>query len=59
MNTENVMNGLIVMGKGMLGIFIALAIVYLSVLLLNKLFPEKKRNAAAESEGNDEENIEE
>ena len=44
MNTENVMAGLEVMGKGMLGIFIALAIVYLSVLLLNKLFPEKKKD---------------
>ena len=44
MNTENVKAALEVMGKGMLGIFIALAIVYLSVLLLNKLFPEKKKD---------------
>lgn len=30
-----------VMGKGMLGIFTALAIVYLFTILLIKIFPEK------------------
>jgi hypothetical protein len=56
MNTENVMAGLEVMGKGMLGIFIALAIIYLAVLLLNKLFPEKKKDIPAiESDSDDSE----
>ena len=56
MNTENVMAALAVMGKGMLGIFIALAIVYLTVLLLNKLFPEKKKDILeTESESDDSE----
>ena len=57
MNTENVKAALEVMGKGMLGIFIALAIVYLSVLLLNKLFPEKKKDSPetdSESDGSEE-----
>lgn len=59
MNTENVLNGLLVMGKGMLGIFIALAVIYLVVLLLNKLFPEKKKNIVAEAEADEDENTEE
>lgn len=39
---DNIIVALKVMGKGMLGIFIALGIIYLFTLALTKLFPEKK-----------------
>lgn len=39
---KTIEDALLVMGKGMLGIFLALAIVYLFVILLTKFFPEKK-----------------
>lgn len=42
---NNILVALEVMGKGMLGIFLALGIVYLFTLLLTKLFPEKKKPA--------------
>ncbi len=40
---EDIVTALVIMGKGMLGIFIALTFVYLFVVVLNKLFPEKKK----------------
>jgi len=49
---EDILVALQIMGKGMLGIFIALSIVYLFVILLNKLFPEKKKEVL-EDEGAD------
>jgi len=47
---DKVKDALLIMGKGMLGIFIALTVIYLFVILLTKVFPgdskvdtEKKR----------------
>ena len=39
---EDIINALFIMGKGMLGIFIALSIIYLFTVLLTKLFPPKE-----------------
>lgn len=39
---DKIIVALEVMGKGMLGIFIALTIVYLFTIALTKLFPVKK-----------------
>jgi len=47
---DKIIVALQIMGKGMLGIFIALAIIYLFTILLNKLFPEKKKEALSEEE---------
>lgn len=41
---ENLFSSLIVMAKGMLGIFIALTVIYLFVLLLTKLFPKDRQS---------------
>jgi hypothetical protein len=38
---EEIFDALVVMAKGMIGIFIALTVVYLFTLLLTKLFPPK------------------
>lgn len=50
---EKIITALEIMGKGMLGIFIALTLVYLFVLLLNKLFPEKKKEILESDETED------
>lgn len=34
-----------IMGKGMLGIFIALTVIFLFTVLLNKIFPEKNKES--------------
>lgn len=47
--TKTIEDALLVMGKGMLGIFLALGIVYFFVVALTKLFPEKK-DVAEETE---------
>ncbi len=47
---EKILVALQIMGKGMLGIFIALAIIYLFTILLNKLFPEKKKETPEEGD---------
>jgi len=49
MDMVDFIEALKVMGKGMLGIFIALTIVYLFVLLLTKVFPADKENADTEN----------
>lgn len=38
---EKIITALEIMGKGMLGIFLSLSIIFLFVTLLIKLFPEK------------------
>lgn len=46
---ENIQTALVVMAKGMIGIFIALAIIYGFTLLLTWLFPsDKVKEEAAE-----------
>ena len=40
--TEHVPKTLEMMGKGMLGIFVALFVIYLAVIVLKKLFPPKE-----------------
>jgi len=52
---DDIITALIIMGKGMLGIFIALTIIYLFVLLLNKVFPEKKKEISESDEAAEEE----
>lgn len=47
---DKIIVALQIMGKGMLGIFIALAIIYLFTILLNKLFPEKKKEISEEQD---------
>jgi len=50
---ENVQTALVVMAKGMIGIFIALSIVYGFTLLLTWLFPsDKKKEEAVEKQSN-------
>ncbi|MHB8961697.1 MAG: hypothetical protein ACYC5K_00895 [Saccharofermentanales bacterium] len=50
---ENVQTALVVMGKGMIGIFIALSVVYGFTLLLTWLFPsDKVKEEAAEKKNN-------
>lgn len=49
MDMVDFIEALKVMGKGMLGIFIALTVVYLFVLLLTKAFPADKENADTEN----------
>ncbi len=41
-NFQALLNTLPIMGNGMLGIFIVILVIYLCILLLNKLFPAKK-----------------
>lgn len=43
MNTEAVMQSLVLMGQGMLAIFVVIVAIYLSVLLLLKLTNRKKK----------------
>ena len=47
---DKILVALQIMGKGMMGIFIALAIIYLFTILLNKLFPEKKKEISEEQD---------
>ncbi len=51
LDMADLIEALKVMGKGMLGIFIALTVVYLFVLLLTKAFPADKEKAENEEEG--------
>lgn len=44
MKNELILQALEIMGKGMAGIFIALTIIYLFIVTLTKLFPEKKES---------------
>jgi len=44
MNYEAVFKAIEIMGKGMLGIFAALSILYLFMVLLTKAFPVKEEN---------------
>lgn len=39
---DKIIAALEIMGKGMLGIFISLSVIFLFVILLIKIFPEKK-----------------
>ena len=41
-NVQAVQQGLYMMGYGMLGIFIAVAVIILTVVVLGKIFPVKK-----------------
>ena len=43
-NLSDLKNAGIIMGLGMLGIFIVIVLIYLVVILLAKLFPEKKKD---------------
>lgn len=45
MNTEAVMQSLVLMGQGMLAIFVVIIAIYLSVLLLLKLTNRKKKSS--------------
>ena len=49
-NMADLTEALKVMGKGMLGIFIALTVVYLFVLLLTKVFPADKETTGTDTE---------
>ena len=42
MNMENIMNSLLIMGLGMLAIFVVILVIYLAVTLLLKLGSKKK-----------------
>ncbi|WP_253291025.1 OadG-related small transporter subunit [Acetivibrio sp. MSJd-27] len=41
MNIQALLHSLPIMGKGMLGIFIVILVIYVCIKLLNKLFPAK------------------
>ncbi len=43
MNMENIMNSLLIMGLGMLAIFVVLIVIYLAVLVLLKIGNGKKK----------------
>lgn len=43
MNFDGLLNSLPIMGWGMLGIFIVIGVIYLSVVLTTKVFPAKKK----------------
>lgn len=47
---EEIINALFIMGKGMLGIFVALSIIYLFTISLTKLFPPKEENEEKNNE---------
>lgn len=42
MNMENIMNSLLIMGLGMLAIFVVILVIYLAVTILLKLGSKKK-----------------
>lgn len=42
MNMENIVNSLLIMGLGMLAIFVVILVIYLAVTLLLKLGSKKK-----------------
>ena len=42
MNMENILNSLLIMGLGMLAIFVVLIVIYLAVLVLLKVGAPKK-----------------
>ena len=44
MNMENILNSLLIMGLGMLAIFVVLIVIYLAVLVLLKIGNGKKSN---------------
>lgn len=42
LNVDAFLKSLVLMAKGMVGIFIVITVIYLITKLLNKLFPNKK-----------------